>query len=124
MIKSLRSYIGIPYSMNEDTDNGISCYNLVKRIYREKLDKELPDYFDLTQFKIVEIEDLEIGDIIAFSENMRFWQHVGMYVGNGMFIHSSPESQHVLIEFIKDYKPKNNRTIRLVGGFRWKKLDQ
>ena len=80
-----------------------SCAGFVHRFLKD-VNVEVPilDAWDMAQLPWVRVplEELEPGDIITFkaltAQHRRFWghriTHVGVYVGNGKFIHAATAS--------------------------------
>ena len=65
------------------------------------LEQHLPDY----AYQISE-QDIQIGDLLVFvPENTLCASHVGMYLGDGMMIHSDIRNGTCKIK-VKDYKGK------------------
>ncbi len=69
---------------------GLDCSSFVQYVYK-KFGIELPRTARL-QFKVgipVKKEDLKIGDLVFFRTYAPYASHVGIYIGNGKFIHFS-----------------------------------
>lgn len=97
---SLDQWVGIPY-----TENEVNCWSLVRAFVFETLGKVYPEYFydidnlaDDSEARIMEeyhnlgrrwkqVERPDIGDIIVLKIHGRPI-HVGVYVGNGNFLHT------------------------------------
>ena len=125
-------YIGLPYQQNGRTWQGVDCWGLARLIYKHELNIELPSYEDLyvgswdqqvsklieyhregwQQVQVPELYDLCVFNIYGEPA------HVGVYVGNGSFIHSRDGSD-VAIEKINSPLWKK----RLDGYFRYKPED-
>jgi len=90
-----RLFVGKKYSWNE-----FNCYTLIVKLFKE-LGYDIPDYqteegwhkrgknyFVEEYHKLwVKIDELEIHDIILFKMMSSVPNHVGIYIGNGKFIH-------------------------------------
>jgi cell wall-associated NlpC family hydrolase len=95
-------YIGIPYQERGRSFDGVDCWGLVCLMYRD-MDIDVPDYLHeyITSSNIEsvagainknkthwrKVEAPEVGDVLVFNI-MGFPCHVGVYVGQGDFIHS------------------------------------
>jgi len=105
-----------------------SCAGFVHRFLKD-VNVQVPvlDAWDMARLNWVRVplEELEPGDIITFkaltAQHRRFWghrvTHVGVYVGNGKFIHaatSSPKSKRswVRIADISDFRKRIDKIIR------------
>lgn len=80
----------VRYKMGGTSRLGIDCSGFTQRIFKEKFGIELPRT-TLTQVNMgVEVKksDLRIGDLVFFKTS-KTMKHVGVYVGDGDFLHSS-----------------------------------
>jgi len=92
LVKVAKSFIGAPYKYGGNSVRGLDCSAFVKKIY-EIFDVELPRSAR-EQFHVgtkVGKEDLAIGDLVFFRTKryIKYPTHVGIYIGDGYFIHSS-----------------------------------
>ncbi|MGB7301998.1 MAG: C40 family peptidase [Burkholderiaceae bacterium] len=84
------SMIGKPYRWGGDNPRaGFDCSGLVHYVYQDALGVALPRTARLMsrQGKKVGKSGLRPGDLVFFNTGRRF-SHVGIYVGNGRFVHS------------------------------------
>jgi peptidoglycan DL-endopeptidase LytE len=92
LVKVAKSFMGAPYKYGGNTVKGLDCSAYVKKIY-EIFDVELPrsarQQFSAGQQ--VAKNDLAIGDLVFFRtiRYVKYPTHVGIYIGEGNFIHSS-----------------------------------
>jgi len=78
---------------------GIDCSGYVQKVFG-LLDVSLPRTAR-EQFHIgepVSKEELSIGDLVFFRTYASFPSHVGIYLGNDLFIHASSRSRKVSID--------------------------
>ncbi|HOT42403.1 MAG TPA: LysM peptidoglycan-binding domain-containing C40 family peptidase [Syntrophorhabdaceae bacterium] len=92
LVKVAKSFMGAPYKYGGNTVRGLDCSAYVKKIY-EIFDVQLPRSAR-EQFHIgtkINKEDLAIGDLVFFRTKryIKYPTHVGIYIGDGNFIHSS-----------------------------------
>ncbi|MCL2260235.1 MAG: NlpC/P60 family protein [Fibromonadales bacterium] len=88
--KVLSPWLGTPYLLGGTTKNGVDCSGFVSSVYMEKESMSIPRT-SAEEFKIgraVAKHDLKIGDLVFFGDNLKV-SHVGIYVGDGKFIHAS-----------------------------------
>jgi len=103
------SLVGTPYRYGGNTpDSGFDCSGLVTYVYREMVDLRLPRTSrDLAAVQGPRIapERLATGDLVFFGSRGNV-THVGIYVGEGRFVHA----------------PSSGGTVRLdsLGGHYWK----
>lgn len=88
--------LGKPYVYGNSGPNSFDCSGLIKYVY-SKVDINLPRVVtDQSKIgKLIKKEDLKFGDIIFFSSDGYRLTHVGIYVGNGYFVHA-PKSRDVV----------------------------
>lgn len=80
----------VRYKMGGTSRTGIDCSGFTQKAFKEKFGIELPRT-TLTQVKVgVEVKksDLKMGDLVFFKTS-KVNKHVGIYMGNGSFLHSS-----------------------------------
>lgn len=93
---------GVKYKYGGDSKKGIDCSAFTQRIYKEKFDLNIPRT-TRTQVKVgkhIKRSKLEMGDLVFFRTG-KFDKHVGIYMGNGDFMHASIKG----IKFTKLDKP-------------------
>jgi cell wall-associated NlpC family hydrolase len=89
----LLPWLGTPYVYGGNTKRGTDCSGFVSSVYMEKERKPIPratkDGFK--NGKAIDKSSLIIGDLVFFSKqgNGRKVNHVGIYVGDGNFMHAS-----------------------------------
>jgi cell wall-associated NlpC family hydrolase len=89
----LSPWLGTPYKYGGNTKDGVDCSGFVSNIYMEKERMHIPrttkDEFQIG--KSIDNANLIVGDLVFFGKkgNTKNVSHVGIYVGNGKFIHAS-----------------------------------
>jgi cell wall-associated NlpC family hydrolase len=99
LILFARKMLNIPYRFGGSTFMGIDCSGYVQKVFGF-LDVSLPRTAR-EQFHIgepVSKEELSIGDLVFFRTYASFPSHVGIYLGNNLFIHASSRSRKVSID--------------------------
>ncbi len=95
------SYLDTPYRYGgQSRDSGIDCSALVQQVFAEALELKLPRTtrgLSRTGQKISR-KDLQTGDLVFFNTRRRAYSHVGIYVGNGRFLHAPSKGGKVRIE--------------------------
>jgi cell wall-associated NlpC family hydrolase len=95
LIKNINDWLGTRYSHGGHSKRGVDCSNFTSCMITETIGKNFPSSC-ATQSRmftpIRDISDLQTGDLIFFSGRNKKSNrigHVGFYIGNGLFAHSS-----------------------------------
>lgn len=94
--------IGTRYRFGGTTpQQGFDCSGFTSYVFRESLGVQLPrtaaDQFARAGVAI-ERDELTPGDLVFFKQNRRRVDHVGIYVGEGRFVHSPSRGGRVRID--------------------------
>ncbi|WP_240464676.1 NlpC/P60 family protein [Modicisalibacter sp. 'Wilcox'] len=83
-------WVGTPYVLGGDSRHGIDCSALMQRIFSEAFAVTLPRTTDdqVREGEQVTRDDLKAGDLVFFRPPGPY-NHVGVYVGSGRFLHAS-----------------------------------
>lgn len=100
LIATAHRFIGVPYNWGGTTvDDGFDCSGLIMVTYRLnglKLPRVSRDQF--SSGRPVEKCDLKKGDLVFFATNGgNRVSHVGIYIGNGRFIHAPRRGKSVRV---------------------------
>lgn len=92
LVRVAKSFMGAPYKYGGESVRGLDCSAFVKKIY-DIFDVQLPRSAR-EQFVAgarIEKERISIGDLVFFKTKryVKYPTHVGIYIGDGNFIHSS-----------------------------------
>jgi cell wall-associated NlpC family hydrolase len=115
IIEHTRSLLGVKYKWaGLNPAKGLDCSGIVKYVFA-KLGIELPHRAaELAKMGDPIVKDtaaMQPGDLLVFGKGKRI-SHVGIYVGDGMMIHASSSSHHVVETAVVKYRP--------AGGLQWK----
>ncbi|MCI3208516.1 MULTISPECIES: C40 family peptidase [Pandoraea] len=97
------SLVGIPYRYGGNTpDSGFDCSGLVRYVVARAAGVNLPrTTADMSGVgTVLERDDLASGDLIFFNTTGRAHSHVGIYVGQGKFVHAPNSGGTVRLESI------------------------
>lgn len=97
------SLVGIPYRYGGNTpDSGFDCSGLVRYVVARAAGVNLPrTTADMSGIgTVLERDDLASGDLIFFNTTGRAHSHVGIYVGQGKFVHAPNSGGTVRLESI------------------------
>ena len=92
-----RSYLGSPYRYGGAGPSGFDCSGFVQFVYRQ-LGIDLPRTAADQWMVLPASNELQIGDLVFFSFSGNRVDHVGIYLGQGKFIHANSHRKKVLIE--------------------------
>ena len=107
IISTAKSFLGTPHSSGGLSKSGIDCSGLVYTAFNTHCSKDLPrvaQEMARCGTIISNLNDLRKGDLVFFTgtyNTSKFITHVGIYLGNNNFIHTS-SSKGVSINSIKD----------------------
>lgn len=96
-----KKMLDIPYKFGGNSILGIDCSAYVMKVYSLigiNLPRSAREQF--TKGEPVDKEDLSIGDLVFFRTYASFPSHVGIYLGNNLFIHASSKKKKVTIDSI------------------------
>lgn len=99
----IKPWMGVPYKYGGTTKQGIDCSGFVGNIYREAYGITLHRTAnDMQQdVKKVSKSQLREGDLVFFVNSHGKVSHVGIYLHDGLFVHSST-SRGVIISPLSD----------------------
>jgi cell wall-associated NlpC family hydrolase len=101
LVVTSMAFLGVPYRRGgNDAETGFDCSGFVRSIYERTVGLVLPrvarDQAAATQ--PIDRKDLQPGDLVFFNTMRRAFSHVGIYVGDGKFIHSPKPGAQVRVE--------------------------
>lgn len=97
LIASALDYLGASYKYGGNQPASIDCSAFVKRVFSEvniKLPRTSREQFELGVE--VPLDQIAEGDLLFFKRKKRIG-HVGIYIGNNMFIHAASKGKGVII---------------------------
>ena len=98
-------FIGIRYKRGGSSpETGFDCSGFVSYIYKETLGLVLPHNAKAIsqQGERVEKTELQPGDLVFFNTMRRTFSHVGIYLGDNLFVHAPRTGARVRIEDMTD----------------------
>ncbi|MFT3896670.1 MAG: C40 family peptidase [Thermomonas sp.] len=99
LLKRALALLGTPYRWGGTAANGFDCSGLVGYVFKTALGIELPrvsrDMANTGQR--IDRSALTAGDIVFFKVHGKRVDHVGIYVGNGQFLHAPSTGKDVMV---------------------------
>ena len=92
-----KTFVGYPYVYGGSSPSGFDCSGFVQYVYKQfgyKLNRTATQ--QLKNGTYVAYSDLKLGDIVYFGYGSTA-THVGIYIGNGNFVHAQNSSTGVVI---------------------------
>ena len=101
LVVDAMGFLGVPYKRGGNTaDTGFDCSGFVRAIYEQSVGLLLPRRAEQQAAATQRIDKTELqpGDLVFFNTLQRAFSHVGIYVGEGKFIHSPKPGAQVRVE--------------------------
>ncbi len=101
LVVNAMGFLGVPYKRGgTSVETGFDCSGFVRTIYEQTAGLILPRKAEQQAAATQKIDksDLQPGDLVFFNTMKRTFSHVGIYVGNGKFIHSPKPGAEVRVE--------------------------
>ena len=104
LVVNAMGFLGVPYQRGGTSSNGFDCSGFVRAIYENTLGLVLPHNAKAQAAATQKIDQAELqpGDLVFFNTLRKAFSHVGIYVGEGKFIHSPRAGGEVRIENMSD----------------------
>ncbi len=101
LVVTAMGFLGVPYRRGGSTvESGFDCSGFVKAMFEQTVGLILPRKADQQAAATQKIEraDLQPGDLVFFNTMRHAFSHVGIYIGEGKFIHSPKPGAEVRVE--------------------------
>lgn len=103
MVLGAMNFLGVPYRRGGNSaDNGFDCSGFTRHVFEMSLGLVLPRRADeqasAPGLKKIKREELKPGDLVFFNTLKRTFSHVGIYIGEGKFIHAPRTGGEVRVE--------------------------
>ena len=101
LVVNALGFLGVPYKRGGNSVvTGFDCSGFVKAMYEQTVGLILPRKAEQQAAATQHIDqaDLQPGDLVFFNTMRRAFSHVGIYIGEGKFIHSPKPGAQVRVE--------------------------
>lgn len=101
LVVNALGFLGVPYRMGGNSvETGFDCSGFVKAMYEQTVGLILPRKAEQQAAATQQIDraELQPGDLVFFNTLRRAFSHVGIYIGDGKFIHSPKPGAQVRVE--------------------------
>jgi cell wall-associated NlpC family hydrolase len=103
LVISAMNFLGVPYRRGGNSPElGFDCSGFTRHIFEHSLGLVLPRRADQQAHDAgllpIDRSDLKPGDLVFFDTMRHAFSHVGIYVGDGKFIHSPRSGAQVRME--------------------------
>jgi len=103
MVLTAMNFLGVPYRRGgSSAERGFDCSGFTRHVFEMSVGLVLPRRVDeqATAPGLIKVrrEELKPGDLVFFNTLKRTFSHVGIYIGDGKFIHSPRTGGEVRVE--------------------------
>jgi cell wall-associated NlpC family hydrolase len=101
LITQAMDLLGVPYRRGGNTEaSGFDCSGFVRHLYESSVGLLLPRRAEeqAHSTEVIDRGELKPGDLVFFNTMKRAFSHVGIYVGDGKFIHSPRSGKAVKVD--------------------------
>lgn len=101
LVVNAMTFLGVPYKRGgTDASTGFDCSGFVRAIFEQTAGLVLPRKAveQAAASQKIDRADLQPGDLVFFNTMRRAFSHVGIYVGEGKFIHAPKPGAEVRVE--------------------------
>lgn len=106
LVETAKLYLGTPYVWAGMSPSGFDCSGFVNYVYKQygySMNRVAQDIYS-NDGSYVDKDSLAVGDLVFFGYSGTSVTHVGMYIGDGQFIHaSSGKGQVVITKLSENY---------------------
>lgn len=101
IVVNAMGFLGVPYRRGgTSADGGFDCSGFVRAMYQQTVGLLLPRRADqqAAATQVIDRNELQPGDLVFFNTMRRAFSHVGIYLGDGKFIHAPRSGAQVRVE--------------------------
>ncbi|WP_092939369.1 C40 family peptidase [Paracidovorax wautersii] len=101
LVSTAMGFLGVPYRRGgSSAETGFDCSGFVRTIFEQAKGLVLPRRAkeQAAATEVIDKKDLKPGDLVFFNTMRHAFSHVGIYLGDGKFIHSPRSGSEVRVE--------------------------
>jgi cell wall-associated NlpC family hydrolase len=101
LVTTALGFLGVPYKRGgSSAETGFDCSGFVKNVYEQTAGLILPRKASeqAADAQRINQTDLQPGDLVFFNTMRRAFSHVGIYIGEGKFVHSPKPGAEVRVD--------------------------
>lgn len=103
LVMTAMNFLGVPYRRGGNSaEQGFDCSGFTRHVFENSIGLVLPrrSHEQATQAGLLPVkrDELKPGDLVFFNTMRRAFSHVGIYVGDGRFIHAPASGGEVRVE--------------------------
>lgn len=101
LVVNALGFLGVPYRRGGNSaETGFDCSGFVRATYEQTIGLILPRKAEQQAAVTQRIDKTELqpGDLVFFNTMRRAFSHVGIYIGEGKFVHSPKPGAEVRVE--------------------------
>lgn len=101
MLTHAMGLLGVPYRRGgASEENGFDCSGFVRHLYEKSFGRLLPHRAaeQAQATETIDREELKPGDLVFFNTMKRAFSHVGIYMGDGKFIHAPRTGKSIRVD--------------------------
>ncbi|WP_226034741.1 C40 family peptidase [Aquibacillus saliphilus] len=102
LISSAKQHIGTPYVWGGTSPSGFDCSGFIQYVYQSlgiSLPRTVSDIWNFSK----PLENLSIGDFVFYETYKPGPSHMGIYLGNGQFVHAGSSNGVTISDMKTDY---------------------
>lgn len=112
-------FLGVPYKWGgNEAETGLDCSGFVRAVYQQITGVVLPRTSDRQAAATHRIDagNLAPGDLVFFNTMQQNFSHVGIYIGNGKFVHAPRAGDRIKLDHLWSsyWKPRFDGARRVV----------
>jgi cell wall-associated NlpC family hydrolase len=103
LVINAMNFLGVPYRRGGNTaESGFDCSGFTRHVFEHSIGLLLPrrsaEQANASSLVKVQQDDLKPGDLVFFNTMRKAFSHVGIYIGDGKFVHAPRTGQQIKVE--------------------------